>query len=299
MSKVSVIIPARNENLIARVVKDVYDKASGEIEVIVIFDGEPYYFLPDCPNLCTIHLPQAIGMRECMNIAASKATGEYLFKIDAHCSLGLGFDEILKRDCDTDWIVVPRIYAANYDDDDLFDIPRLNRSIDYYYLSCPWTHPRFFQMMSCFWDTKTQAVNDKPIDEIMTFQGSCWFMHTDYWRNFLHGVEPSKTFGPYAEHQEMGFKIWLGGGKAMVNKNAWYAHQQRSNKRRGWHRAISEFHSSHIQVAHYFVENKWPGKIHDFDWLIEKFWPLPTETTRGYGEEYFWPMDWRKFCEQN
>lgn len=291
MSKTSIIIPARNENLIQRMVKDVYDKALGEIEVIVTFDGPPYYSLPNYPNLSIIYNKESLGMRECMNIMAQKATGKYLLKADAHCTFGIGFDETLKKDCDYDWIVVPRLYSLDYEE---FK-PYYDTFVDYYYLSCPWTHPKFFQMQSCFWDTKTAIPNDNKIDEIMTFQGSFWFMHVDYWRNFLHGVAPSSVFGPYAEHQEMGLKAWLSGGKCVVNKNIWYAHEHRSNKRRGWHRAISEFHHSHISVAHYFVENHFPNKIHNFDWLIEKFWPLPTKETITRGEVYYWPTDWRKF----
>jgi len=57
--------------------------------------------------------------------------------------------------------------------------------------------------------------------------------------------------------------------------------------------SMSTVHYDHDRSAHYWVENKWDERIHDFDWLIDKFWPLPTENSRHKLEKYYWPDEWR------
>ncbi len=291
MSKVSVIIPSRNERYLAKTVEDIYEKATGDFEVIIAFDGPPYQKLPNYPNLSRLCLPEPIGLRKCINMLAEKATGRYLLKTDAHCMFDRGFDEKLKTNCEKDWIVVPRIYVLNAD---LWEL-NPNTPTDYYYLSCPWTYKKYFVMQSCFWYTRTNMYIGGPmIDDIMTFQGSLWFMHKDYWKNKLHGLSEN-DFGPYAEHQEIGLKTWLGGGRIIVNKNTWYAHNGRGGKTRGYHRSVGEFLNSHAAVADYFANNKWSERVHDFSWLIEKFWPLPVKETVGKGELFYWPENWQDF----
>ena len=44
----------------------------------------------------------------------------------------------------------------------------------------------------------------------------------------------------------------------------------------------------------YFLNNEWEGQIHEFSWLIEKFWPLPTTRKRNKRERHSWPDDWRE-----
>lgn len=286
--KVSVIIPSCNEFFLYPTVTDVFDMAVGEIEVIVVLDGTTGFPLPpERKNLTYIRKPVAEGARTAINDAVSLATGEYILKLDAHCAVAYGFDEVLKSECDYDWVVVPRLYTLDY----YAWKPVPFTSVDYYYLSCPWNHHRFFQMQSCFWNTHT---NDALLDEIMAFQGSCWFMHTRYWREHLKGISPT-FFGTCGEHQEISLKTWLGGGKVMVNKKTWYAHDHRNHLRRGYDRGTSRFVDSHIRVARYFARNEWKERVHDFAWLVERFWPLPTQPTPERGEVYYWPENWRDF----
>ena len=93
MAKTSVLIPARNERFLAPTVDDLFNKAEGEIEVIVFLDGyKPDPPLQERPGLKTIHSPKPAGMRPAINACASVASGKYLMKVDAHCMFGEGFD---------------------------------------------------------------------------------------------------------------------------------------------------------------------------------------------------------------
>lgn len=294
MPKYSIIIPSWNEKELAKTVDDVFAKFTGDFEVIVVQDGPPYTPLKERDRLF-IYYDKHRGLRPSMNKAASLSSGKYLIKVDAHCLFQEGINEILEKDCDIDWVSIPRCYPIERMDWK----PLKSEWVDYFYLSCPWTHPKFFQMQSCFWISKTMEKKDiLPIDDIMTFQGSMWFMHKDYWDKHIGGVF-EKGFGKYAEHQEIGFKTWLGGGRVIINKNTWFAHDHRNNRQRGYFRSIADFHYSHVDVARYWTNNSWDRQVHKFSWLIEKFWPLPTKDTILEIEgDYYWPENWKEIvCE--
>ena len=81
MGKVSVIIPSRNERFLAPTVDDLFNKAEGEIEVIVFLDGyEPDPPLKERDGLKTIRSSSPAGMRPAINACASMASGKYLMK---------------------------------------------------------------------------------------------------------------------------------------------------------------------------------------------------------------------------
>jgi hypothetical protein len=56
------------------------------------------------------------------------------------------------------------------------------------------------------------------IDDLMTMQGSCWFMTKNHFEVFLGGLNEN-DFGNIAqEAQEISNKTWLGGGRVVINK---------------------------------------------------------------------------------
>ena len=99
MAKVSIIIPARGEGpVLQRTVQDIYEKATGEIECIIGFDGPPYQVTPDLPNCTAVWCEKQIGLKALINHLANLATGKYILKTDAHCMFARGFDESLAAD---------------------------------------------------------------------------------------------------------------------------------------------------------------------------------------------------------
>jgi glycosyltransferase involved in cell wall biosynthesis len=86
MAKVSIVIPSRNERLLAKTVDDIFAKATGEIEVIVVLDGPTDYALPtERPRLTVIKKSKVEGLKPAINSGAKIATGKYLMKSDGHC----------------------------------------------------------------------------------------------------------------------------------------------------------------------------------------------------------------------
>lgn len=91
---ISVIIPAyKEEPFLERTIQNIYDTATGEIEIIVVLNG---YLQPVPMGPTVIALPENMGERVAMNEAARAAHGDYLFRIDAHCDFSPdGWDELM------------------------------------------------------------------------------------------------------------------------------------------------------------------------------------------------------------
>lgn len=283
MTKISIIIPARNEKFLGATVDDLVKNAGGDVEVIAVLDGYwPDPPLSDHKNLKIIHRTTPKGMRNAINSAAAIASGDYLMKCDAHCAFGENYDEILKADCDKDWVVIPSRYSLAYDYWGIADNGKAR--VDYHFLSCPWTNPDGFSMHGAVWNDRARKRLDILIDEEMSFQGSCWFMHRDHFFKFLEGMS-EEGYGSFTqEPQEIGMKTWLGGGKIMVNKKTWYAHLHKGKVwGRGYALPRGETASGHEYSAKFWTTNQWAKRVHDYDWLIDKFSPVPT-----------WPSNWKE-----
>ena len=125
MTLTSVLIPSRDEFYLAKTVQDILVKAAGPVEVIAVLDGYwPEPPLDDYPNVHLIHWSESKGMRAAINAAASIAKGEYLLKLDSHCSISEHWDNRLKSLTNEDVVQVPIRYKLNADTWERFGDPR-------------------------------------------------------------------------------------------------------------------------------------------------------------------------------
>lgn len=264
---VSIIIPSRNEPYLSKTIKDILKKAKGEIEIIAILDG--YWEKADDiiidPRVNYLHFATSKGMRACINAGVLLAKGEYILKTDAHCMFERGFDEVLKADCADNWVIVPRRYALDPVRGEREDNAKY--PVDYMYLSS--------EMKGVIWEAKNkdESLKDKRIDDLMSAQGSCWFMKKDYF-NYLELLD-IKNYGEFwNEFQEIGLKCWLSGGEVKVNKNTWYAHWHKpSSVGRGF-RLTDDQEKALSMVNRWKLDKKvWHKQTHNLKWLIDKFNP--------------------------
>jgi len=277
---VSVILPSRNERFLPQTLADVLAKARGPLEVIVVLDGYwPVPPLPTDPRLVILHHSPAQGMRPAINAAARIARGQWLMKLDAHCLVGEGFDEILTAECDQDWVVVPRRYSL---DPEAWAIRPEKAPIDAHYLSYPYERPGdpSCGLHGTVWRDRTQARAEVLLDDEMSSQGSCWFMSRAQWGRI--GPLDAMNYGNFIqEFQEIGLKTWLGGGRVKVNKRTFYAHLHKGRKYgRGYSMEGLNHEAGRDFCTDYWMHDRWPERVHNLRWLIETFWPVPT-----------WPAD--------
>ena len=296
MSKVSILIPSKDDKFLSRTIENIQLRATGDYEIIVILDGPTSHPLPKADkNLIYIQKNEPEGLRKAINEAATKANGKYLFKTDAHCMFDEGFDETLKKNCEDNWVVIPRRYGMDPKTPNIWK-RQLYFQADYYYLTCPWGNPNEFFLNTHRWFGRDSERKDIPIDETMSMHGSAWFMTKNHFFNNLGGLETEK-FGQWGENEEIALKTWLGGGAVMVNKKTWYAHLQMRAGRAEQQKKDWEAMDSHKKLAEYWTRNKWAKRIHDFDWLIDKFWPLPTANNHDRRDRHVWPENWKKMYQ--
>lgn len=287
--RVSVLIPSRGERFLQPTINSFLDNMRSDVEVIVVLDGYwPDPPLQDRQNLVVIHRSTTLGMRASINAAAAVASGEYLLKSDGHCLFAEGYDVALKADCDDNWIVIPRRYSLDAENWKTKE----KTPIDYHYLSCPlWAKREHgdYSMHGIPWNERSRErrnLHEYDIDETPSFQGSSWFMHRKHW-DWLGGMH-EEGYGTFSqEPQEIGNKTWLGGGKVVVNKKTWYAHLHKGKQYgRGYFISSREVAGGHEYSAHYWMNNQWLSRIHDIEWLVDRFKPMPT-----------WDIDWKELHE--
>jgi len=277
MSKVSVIIPARNEEYLAPTVADILKQATGDIEVCVVLDGWwPSPALPDDKRVKILHWGTAQGLRQSINAGMAMATGDYLMKLDAHCALAKGFDQTLAAACEEHDLVVPAKYSLIPETWEKFRDPW-----HYFFLTWPWDETRQpWGMHEVAYEKigspapLTPLNQALPIDDILTFQGSAWMLRRAQWDR----LGPMDAAHYYFAHEavELGLKMWLSGGRCRIVKTTWYAHLHKGRAhRRAFARHKNPWAEAVEWSTKYWLADQWPARIHDFAWAYEKFGPLP------------------------
>lgn len=281
----SIIIPARNEPFLSKTILDILQKAKGDYEIIAVLDGawpidqvREHWWAPaivEDPHVHYIHKTTSIGMREAINAAVAVSRGQYILKTDAHCMFDEGFDEILKRDIEDNWVVIPRRKRL---DAELWAIQNVGKpDVDYEFLGSP----EYQGAKGSIWTERIQERVGKPefdIDENLSFQGSCWVMSRKHF-DWLGGLQ-EQGYGTFVrEAQEIGLKTWLGGGKVMTNKKTWYAHLHKGKTYgRGYYLDKYKMIEGEKYCDDFWFNNRWSERKYDLAWLIERFMPVPTWT---------------------
>lgn len=295
---VSAIIPSRSAQWLKKTVDDLFNKAEGEVEVIVVYDGrwpEPEEMPTDNPRLVQIHhggLHDNYGMRPSINAGVRAAKGEYLLIIDEQCQVDQGYDVKLAADCEDDWVVIPRRERL---EPETWTLVRDGRPpIDYMYIEYPYAKPydKTQGLHGAEWKRPERA--GVLIDDTPTMQGSCYFMKRSWWDKVI-GELDSSHYGPFTmEAQEVGMKTWLFGGRVVVNKKTWYSHwhKGRAGKGYGFSNAQYKKHAESMEKGRLYAIAYWLNTqdfIHDWNWFVtEKFPDMPG-----------WSKDWRERVERD
>lgn len=283
MAKVSVIIAACNERHLPRMVSHLLTRLTGDYEIVVVQDGAPYQAVPESPRVRVFNRERA-GLKPSVNFAAAQATGEYLMKLDSHCAVSEGIDEVLQRECEPNWMVVPRFYTL---DETTWAPHPGKRHNDYWNVTCPLTDPKGYRFAAGgYWFERTQArAGVGPLDETMTHHGSCWFTPRKFFVDDLKGMQAEGYGVNYMEPADLGFRTWLGPwqGQVMVNKAAWYAHLHQNHRERGYGIDWPEVKRSYLWTAEHWLRNEDAQQVKPLEWLIDRFAPVPT-----------WPANWKQ-----
>jgi glycosyltransferase involved in cell wall biosynthesis len=296
MYDLSVIIPARNEEWLAKTIESVLSAARAQTEVIAILDGYwPVPGIPDRKGVRLIHHCEPIGQRAATNEGVRLSEAKYVMKLDAHCSLMEGFDVELMKDFEYDWTVVPTMYNLHVfdwqckkcgdrrymgplptdcpkcDNKTNFEKvvvwqPRRNRRSDF----MRFDRDLHFQ----YWNEyrKRPAAKGEICDQ-MCCVGACWMMDRHrYWE--LDGMD--EGHGSWGQMGvELACKSWLSGGRQVVNKRAWFAHLFRTQEGFGFPYPNPGITQARQYSKYLWIDGNWPKAKYPLSWLINKFAPVP------------------------
>ncbi len=216
----SVVIPSYKDPFLHNTIESLLNNARGDIEIIPVLDGYwPEKPIIEDPRVRIVHLGRNRGMRGAINAGIAVARGEYLLRTDEHCAFGEGYDVILARDCQPNWIMTPRRYFLDPYKWEIMDMP----PVDHMKLKIVNVRPGVRKFSGVI----APGNDAEPIQESAAMQGSCWFMPRAWWDKII-GELQNEGYGPhYQDSHEMVFKTWIAGGKLMVDKNTWHAHKHR------------------------------------------------------------------------
>lgn len=291
MPKLSIIIPSRDEKFLTPTIDDIFRNCRDEqTEVIAVLDSDKWpgdwkEVTDRHPRLHTIHNGSPKGMRYAINAGVASAISrgaKYVMKLDAHCGVGEGFDEILKAEIDDDWVVVPRRKRLDPTTWMLTDTHKPD--VDYHYLSFP-DDPNDFGgpgLNGKIWPQRAIERAQYEVDEELSSQGSAWMMSVDHFYR-LELMDEANYGKFWNEFQEVGLKSWLSGGRVMVNKKTWYSHWHKGKAGRGYKLPESWLQQGATFTKNWIWNDAWSKQTKPFKWLIEHFWPIPT-----------WPENWEE-----
>jgi len=216
----SIIIPSYKDPLLHKTIDSLLENAEGEIEIIAVLDGYwPEIPVKDDPRIKVLHLGKNRGMRGAINAGVAISRGEFIMRNDEHQVYGKGYDVILTRDCQPNWIITPLRYFLDPVKWEVMDIS----PIDVCKLKISGG-----KFAGVEWKSRSEKLKNEPIVETMAMQGSCWVMPRKWWDDVI-GELQTEGYGPLIQDShEMVFKTWKAGGKLMVDKNTWHAHKHRS-----------------------------------------------------------------------
>jgi glycosyltransferase involved in cell wall biosynthesis len=264
MPKTSVIIPSHRDPYLGKTIRDLFEKAKKEIEIIVFLDEWNGGLNPvNDDRILYLHSDERVGMRHAINQCLRYVTGEYIMKCDSHCMFDNGFDQALMFSTGPKTISVPSRYHL---DPDKWE--RFNKPLKFAYLKYPDLEKEIGFRTGRAKDI--EKTMDGIEDEIIIFQGSCWFMRKSF-MDQIGGLDED-MFGEWGmEAHELSMKAWLvHDGRVVRNTQTWYAHYKKTIELKEMRKNMLK---NMKKIFSMDMRNDWPGQTKTFKWLIDK-WPL-------------------------
>ena len=228
MKDLSILIPSRSEPYLQQTIEDIKAHAETDPEILWEEDIEP------------------IGQRALCNRLASKAIGQYLLKIDAHCSFTQGFDRIMLEDIE----------------DDLLAIDLRELDVDTWKMN---PKPLASQIVfNSNFDLISAPERPELVPETMAILGVGFMVSKE---NYFKYNLIDASFGSWGlMGLEVPLKMWLAGKKVKVTKKAQMGHWYKQGEKVPYPRSIEETQITFNKVKDWAREQDYMPVVERFDW---------------------------------
>lgn len=294
MADLSILIPSRQEMFLGKTIENILENIEGNTEIIAVLDGawaDPP--IRNDPRVTIIYHNESIGQRAATNEACRLSKAKYVMKVDAHCAFDKGFDVKMMKEMHDDWTMVPLMKNLHAFDwvcekckERRYQSPsgpcekcggETKRDILWKAKPSPnSTAFRFDKTLHFqYWgDYKKRQIGE--IADTMSIQGSCFMITREkYWELDIC----SEEFNSWGQQGvEVACKTWLSGGRLVVNKKTWYAHMFRTQGGDfgfPYEQSGNAIEKNRQYSRELFKGDTWPKAKHKFQWLIDKFAPIP------------------------
>ena len=291
--KLSILIPARNEEWLGKTIEDILENIEDDTEIITVLDGcLPVTPLPQDPRVTVVVLPKSIGQRAATNLACKLSKAKYVMKVDAHCAFDKGFDKKMIDEMQDDFTMVPamrNLHVFNWVCEcghTRYQGPTkpceecgkdMKRDVVWIPKPSPLsTSYRFNDQLEFkyFGEYKTKQIGD--IVDTMSLQGSCFMLTRDKYWDLNISDESWGSWG--GQGAEVALKTWLSGGQVKCNKKTWYAHLFRTQGGDfgfPYPNPGNEQKKAKNTLRDTFLNDNWDKATRKLDWLVGKFSPVP------------------------
>lgn len=260
--KTSVILTYCDEPYLDVTCQKLIDRAAGEVEFILGADGTDQP-APDMPQVaCVERTGKQVGRRIMINRLMPKATGDYLFHVDAHCEMSFGWDAKLASAAGADGIA--QSVLVNY----MKKRGRMTATL----------YRHIFHDRKT-WSSKIwpQREPQKHIEELMTFTGCAFMHHRDVTIRYTEaysgwgsmGIEA--TLAAWLCH-DVPTPVRLHSG--VVCNHVGRRHHG-STDRKAWAAALLSPEETLWRIKDQYRRGVAPNQKRSIEWLIRKFAPVP------------------------
>ena len=292
--KLSIVIPARNEEFLQRTVEDILENIEGDTEILVGLDG--YWANPpikDHPKVTILHHTESVGQRAITNDLVNLSRAKYIMKVDAHCSFDKGFDVKMMNLMEDDITMIPTMRNLWAFDWKCYDCGKrtyqgitpekctdcggtnIKKKIVWEGKSNPQSTAYRFdkELHFQYWNEYGKPLKGD-LTPTLSAQGSCFMITRWRYRKLNICDEAHGSWGQ--QGTEVALKTWLSGGRLLVNRTTWYAHMFRTKGGDfGFPYPNGGIKAARKYSQDLWLNNKWDKQIMTLEELLNKFKPVP------------------------
>jgi hypothetical protein len=305
----SILIPARNEEWLARTIQDILENKNEETEIIIGLDGQwSPTGIEDHKDIVIVYYNNSLGQRQITNQLCKLSNARYIIKCDAHVAFDKDFDRkmmdafaktgdnvvmvpIMKNLHVFNWLcpdghtryqspsgpcqheLEPGVQCGKETTKDVVWIAKQSpQSKSYSFDSEP--HFQYYNDY-CKRDKFKKDLEETGLTESMSLQGSFFMMTREKYWELNIGNEDFGSWGSQAI--QIACSFWLSGGKVIINNNTWYSHMFRTQGGDfgfPYPQSGNQVNHAKKHAKKIFFEERWPQAIRPVSWLVERFWPV-------------------------